>query len=285
MRVLVTGGRGQLGSELAAAFRAGDEVLATGRAELDVTDRGSVWRVCAEYKPDVVIHAAAYTNVDGCELDADRAYRENALGTQNVALACQRIGAAMTYVSTDFVFDGTKTSPYLEFDDPHPISVYGRSKMAGERYVQSLLDRHFVVRTSWLYGHGSRNFVKTILTLAEQRSEIPAVVDEVGSPTYARDLAEALVRLIQEPVYGVYHLSNEGSCSRYEYVKAILEMAGKGTRVYPVSSAEFQERFPLPAKRPAYSVLGNFCAKNALGVHLRPWQEALEDFLRSLEYR
>lgn len=281
VRVLVTGGQGQLGTELERAFR-DDEVFAVGRSEMDITDRRGVMQTVAKLGPDVLIHAGAYTNVDGCELEPDRAYRDNGLGTQNVALACRSIGAAMAYVSTDFVFDGTKGSPYLEFDETHPISVYGRSKLAGEHYVRGLLTNYYVVRTSWLYGHGRKNFVKTILSLAEQKDEIPAVVDEIGSPTYAADLAWALARLVREPVYGVYHLSNEGSCSRYEWVKAIIELAGKGTRVVPVTSAEFQERFPLPAKRPAYSVLRNFCASASLGIELRPWQEALADFLRSL---
>ncbi len=148
--------------------------------------------------------------------------------------------------------------------------------------MQSLLRKYFIVRTSWLYGHGRKNFVKSILSLAEQNDHVFGVTDEIGSPTYTADLASGIAGLVREPVYGLYHLSNESNCSRYEYVRKIIELAGKATRVIPVEAVEFQQRYPLPARRPSYSVLANFCARNALGVVLRPWQDALEDFVRSL---
>jgi dTDP-4-dehydrorhamnose reductase len=289
VRILITGAAGQLGQELRAAL-AGEEVLPVDMgaadptvAEMDITDYRRTTGVIEEFAPDVVIHGAAYTNVDGCEIDPDLAYRVNALGTQNVALACQRVDAALLYISTDYVFDGTKGTPYLEFDAPNPVSVYGRSKLAGEEYVRSLLRRFYVVRTAWLYGNGSKNFPKTILAAAARQSSLFGVVDEVGCPTWARDLAAGVAQLIRAPLYGVYHLTNEGYCSRFELVQAILELAGRSeVAITPLSAAAFNARYPLPAKRPAFTALRNYCAATALGIRLRPWREALAEFICSL---
>ncbi len=277
MRVLVTGADGQLGLELQRVLTE-VEVAAVGRSTMDVTDRNGVMETIGRFRPDVVIHAAAQTNVDGCELNPDQAYAVNALGTQNVALASAGVGAALVYVSTDYVFDGRKGAPYLEFDDPCPISVYGRSKLAGERFVQMAMTKFYIVRTAWLYGVG-RNFVKTILAAADSKRELFGVTDEIGSPTYARDLAEAIKQLIHYPVYGVYHFTNAGSCSRYEFIKAICEVANRQVSVVPVTAADFLAKNPLPAKRPASSVLRNFCASTSLGIGLRPWREALEAYI------
>ncbi|MCL5264394.1 MAG: dTDP-4-dehydrorhamnose reductase [Chloroflexi bacterium] len=279
MRILITGANGQLGLELQRTLDE-DEVLATIRDQVDIENRAAVSDAITRFRPDVVVHAAAYTNVDGCETDPDLAYRVNALGTQNVALACAQVDAAMVYVSSDYVFDGSKGAPYLEFDDPNPISTYGRSKLAGERYVQMSLRKYYIVRTAWLYGVG-KNFVRTILSLADRNGEVLAVTDEVGSPTFARDLAEAIDKLVRHPVYGIYHLTNDGSCSRHDYVKAICEAANRKVSVIPITSEEFLARHPLPARRPPFSVLHNFCASNALGIRLRPWQEALASFISS----
>ncbi|MGB9301319.1 MAG: dTDP-4-dehydrorhamnose reductase, partial [Anaerolineae bacterium] len=212
MRIVITGALGQLGRSLQEVLQ-GHELLLLDLPEHDVTDPGIISAI-GSYQPDVVIHAAAMTDVDGCELDPDSAYRINALGTRNVADACQTCHAALLYVSTDYVFDGTKGEPYLEFDDPNPLSVYGRSKLAGEVLVRDLLTRYYIVRTAWLYGPGGRNFVTKILGLAAHREDLSVVTTEVGSPTYAPDLAEAIARLIEHPLYGTYHLVNEGSCSR-----------------------------------------------------------------------
>lgn len=288
MRILITGAAGQLGRELRAVL-ARDELLpvdlgatADGIVGLDITDFRRTVALIAEFAPEVVIHGAAYTDVDGCERDPDLAYRVNALGTQNIALACQQSNAALVYLSTDYVFDGTKGAPYLEFDAVRPISVYGHSKLAGEGYVQALLRRFYVVRTAWLYGDGPKNFPKTILAAAGRQSSVFGVSDEVGSPTWARDLAAALARLIREPRYGLYHLTNEGHCSRAEYVRAILDLSGHGdVAVEPLTAAEFGARYPLPAKRPAFAALRNYCAATALGIQLRPWREALAEYLCS----
>jgi dTDP-4-dehydrorhamnose reductase len=227
----------------------------------------------ADFAPHIVIHAAAMTDVDGCELDSDAAFRVNALGTQNVALACQRCGAAIIYISTDYVFDGAKGEPYWEFDEPNPISVYGQSKLAGERTVQALLNRFYIVRTAWLYAPGGNNFVTKILQLAQERDELAVVTAEVGSPTYAPDLAVAIVQLIEHPLYGIYHLANEGSCSRYEFARKALDYAGlEGYPLHPIES------YPRPAQPPTYAPLRNFVAATQLGIILRPWEEALQAF-------
>ena len=268
MRVAITGARGQLGRALQVAL-VGQDVLCLNRPAFDIT-KAEVIDGIASLKPELVIHAAAMTDVDGCELDPEAAYRVNALGTQNVALACTCAGADIVYISTDYVFDGEKGAPYGEFDPPNPLSVYGRSKLAGEWYVRHLLARFYIVRTCWLYSDGERNFVARVLQLSEERDELRMVTTEVGSPTYAPDLADALVQLVKSRRYGVYHLVNEGHCSRYELAKAALELAGRGK--YPLHPTD---HYPRAAKVPAFSALENFCAAKGLGIALRPWREAL----------
>jgi len=276
MRIVITGALGQLGRALQEVLE-GLDLLLVDLPEHDVTDPRIAGTI-AEFQPDLVVHAAAMTDVDGCELDPDSAYRINALGTRNVAVACQTCHAAMLYVSTDYVFDGTKGEPYLEFDDLNPLSVYGRSKLAGERIVRDLVSRFYIVRTAWLYGHGGSNFVIKIAALAEERGELSVVTNEVGSPTYAADLAEAIARLIEYPLYGVYHLVNEGSCSRYELAEKILEFTGQ-SRV----TLRGVERYERPAAVPANAALRNFCAATQLGITLRPWQEALRAFFQEMD--
>ncbi len=271
MRLGITGAMGQLGRSLQEALK-GHDLFLIDLPEHDVTETRIIPTI-ADFKPDVVIHTAAMTDVDGCELNPDAAYRINGLGTQNVALACQRCGSPLVYLSTDYVFDGAKGEPYLESDQPKPISVYGRSKLAGELFVKNLLSQFYIVRTAWLYSQGAGNFVSKILELADERTEMSVVTNETGSPTYAPDLAAAIVRLIDHPLYGIYHLVNEGSCSRYEFAHRILELAGKGD--FPLHPAESYDR---PAKVPANAVLRNFSAATKLGITLRSWDEALRAY-------
>ncbi|HVC35443.1 MAG TPA: dTDP-4-dehydrorhamnose reductase [Chloroflexota bacterium] len=279
MRIFVTGAAGQLGSELPRAF-AGHDIIPGTRPGFDLTDERSVRAAIEQAQPALVVHAGAYTDVDGCERDPERAYQVNALGTRYIALAARAAGAALVAVSTDYVFDGTKGEPYLEWDDPHPLSVYGRSKLAGEREALSLHDRCYVVRTSWVYSPRGRNFVRTILRLASERPTLTVVDDERGGPTLAADLAEAIAKLVERPVYGSYHFSNAGSCSRYELARHTIALAGLTAEVVPVSTAEYLSRYPLPAQRPANSTLRNL-AGAALGIELPPWEDALQRFLRS----
>jgi len=271
VRLTITGAWGQLGRSLQESLK-GHDLLLIDLPEYDVTDAGIIPAI-GDFEPDLVIHTAAMTDVDGCELNPEAAHKVNALGTRNVALACQRCDAPILYISTDYIFDGTKEEPYLESDEPNPINVYGRSKLDGEGFVRDLVNRYYIVRTAWLYAQGGDNFVNKILGLAEERNELSVVTNEVGSPTYGPDLAHAISRLIEHPLYGVYHLVNEGSCSRYEFAAKILELASKGD--FPLHPAETYAR---PSRVPANAALRNFCAATQLGIILRPWEEALRAY-------
>jgi len=272
VRIVITGSAGQLGQALQATLGS-EDLLLLDLPEYDIANYQQMQEVIVPFHPQVVVHTAAFTNVDQCELEPETAYRVNALGTQNVALACQRCDATMVYISTDYVFDGTKGEPYWEWDTPNPQSVYGRSKLAGEYYTQTLLPKFYIVRTAWLYSRTGKNFVKNVVRLAEERDQLYYVTDEVGSPTYAPDLAEALCKLIAHPLYGIYHFTNTGVCSRYEWAKAILELSGRPD--YPILPMKGYQR---PAKVPARCELRNFCGATQLGITLRPWREALEDY-------
>ena len=274
MRIVITGHKGQLGRALQEVLQ-GETLFGLDLPQHDITDGQATARAIADFAPQVVIHAAAMTNVDGCERDPDAAYRINGLGAQNVALACQKCGAAMVCVSTNEVFDGTKGEPYLEFDQPHPINIYGRSKLAGELITQALLNRFYIVRTAWLYAQGGNNFVTKMISLADERGELRVVNDEVSSPTYAPDLAEAIAKLIRTDHYGIYHFTNEGVCSRYDFAVKILELAGRGhVPVHPITSDQYARASTPPLCAP----IRNFCAATTLGINLRPWEEALQAY-------
>ncbi|NLF00499.1 MAG: dTDP-4-dehydrorhamnose reductase [Anaerolineales bacterium] len=282
MRIFITGYKGQLGRALYQAL-ADHTLEGADLPELDITDRAAISAAIARFTPDAVIHTAAWTNVDGCAKDPDEAYRANALGTQSVALACAAQGCAMLHVSTNEVFDGAASLPYREWQAPNPINAYGSSKAAGEWYVRHLLTRFYIVRTAWLYAAGGRNFPHRMLQLADdvRAGKLPAlrvVTDEVSNPTYTPDLAEALARLVQSEAYGVYHLTNEGYCSRYDFACAILALGGRSDApVEPISLAEFQ-RASTP---PPFAPLANTAAA-ALGICLRSWRDALAEFLQDV---
>jgi dTDP-4-dehydrorhamnose reductase len=274
VRIAITGGRGQLGRELVRVLAASHETIILDVPECDVTKPSEIDCIC-DLAPDLVIHAAAMTDVDGCARDPLAAFRTNALGTQNVALACQRSNAVMLYISTNEVFDGTKGSPYLELDEPRAINPYGASKLAGERYVQMLLHRFYIVRTAWLYALGGNNFPSKMIALAKEKGRLAIVDDEIGNPTYAPDLARAIADLIDTNHFGIYHLIGDGIASRYDWVERILQLAGLGgialTRIRLADYA----RASTP---PPYGALANFAASTLLGIKLRPWQTALEEY-------
>jgi dTDP-4-dehydrorhamnose reductase len=272
MRIVITGSAGQLGQALQATLT-GHDLLLIDLPDHDITNYEQTREAIISFHPKAIIHAAAMTDVDGCERQPEMAYRVNGLGTQNVALACQHCDATMLYVSTDYVFDGTKAGAYWEWDQPNPQSVYGRSKLAGEYYAQALLRKFYIVRTAWLYSRTGNSFVNKLLRLANERDELHYVTDEVGSPTYAPDLATALSRLITQPLYGIYHFTNTGTCSRYEWAEAVLELAGRPD--YPLYPMQGYKR---AAKVPARCELHNFCGASQLGITLRPWRVALEDY-------
>ena len=273
MKVFLTGVSGQLGRALVPRL-VGHDVTAPSESQADVTS-ASVVDVIARAEPDVVIHTAAYTDVDGAEAHPDLAFAVNARGSRHVAEGAARVGARLIAVSTDYVYDGAKPTPYREDDATAPLGVYGRSKLEGEREMLKVLDGTLILRTAWLYGRG-KNFVETILRLAAERDELRVVDDQVGSPTSASDLASAIVSLLAKPCAGVYHAVNSGTCSWYVFAREILALSGLERRVVPISSAELKR----PAPRPANSVLD--CSKlRSLGITMRPWREALVDYLRA----
>lgn len=274
MRIFITGFSGQLGQALATAL-AGETLYGPDHRTLDITDLAATQRAISDFAPDVVIHAAAMTQVDECALHPERAYRVNALGTRNVALACQITGATLAYISTNEVFNGFKTEPYWEYDLPDPINAYGRSKLAGEWFTQTLLQRFYIIRTAWLYSHTGSNFLHKILRLADERGALQVVTDEVSSPTYAPDLAQAIAQLIRTECYGIYHLVNEGACSRFALARRALELTGRQhVTIQPISRFQYRR----PSTPPAYTALRNFAGAE-LGIRLRPWEEALAEFL------
>lgn len=276
MRILLTGAKGMLGTDLMDVLSRDHQVTGVDIDDFDITDAAQAKANILSIDPEFVIHPAAYTDVDGCETNAELAYRVNAIGTQNIALACQQIDVPMLYLSTDFIFDGRKTSPYLEWDHPNPLSVYGASKYAGEYFVSHLLQKYYIVRIAWLYGGHGKNFVKTILRLAEERDKLQVVDDQVGSPTYTVDVADGISMLINSGQYGIYHMVNQGEVSWYGFAKKILELSGNDrVIVEPITS----DKLERPATRPAYSVLRNFALELTIGDHMRPWEDALGEFM------
>lgn len=295
MKVLVTGANGQLGTDLCKALR-DLELIPLTHKDIEITDMSSVKHTFGKYKPDIIINTAAYVRVDDCEDEKDKAFRANALGVRNVAVVAQELEAKLIHISTDYVFGGDQPStiksstiqpvpksprPYTEFDTPIPLSIYGRSKLAGENLVRHFCLRHFIIRSSALFGiAGSSgkggNFVETILELGKERDELTVVGDQVFSPSYTKDLAKKIVQIISTEYYGIFHITNRGSCSWHEFAEEILKQAGLKTPVIPISS----DQYPQKARRPFYSVLDNYHLR-LLGMDdMRPWQEALADYLR-----
>ncbi len=279
MKILLAGHKGQLGRRLLSQLAA-YQVTGIDLPDHDITNRDGVIALVRDVAPNLIINAAAMTDVDGCARDPALAYRANGLGPQNLALAAADVGAEMLQVSTNEVFDGRATAPYHEWHTTNPINAYGLSKLAGEWYTQRLLTRFYIVRASWFYAAGGRNFPHRIIQLADERGRLRVVTDEVGSPTYVDDLAAAIAQLITTHAYGIYHLVNEGQASRYEFACEILRISGRAAvPVEPITSDQF-ERASTP---PPYAPLANNAAA-ALGIRLRPWQDALAEFLRETGY-
>lgn len=290
MRILITGAKGGLGQALTEILTSSNPAVngilhnssaelptldLTDLDELDVTSYRAVLDYVTANPPVLVIHCAALTNVDRCAQEPDEALRANAVGTKNLALACQKVGAALCYISTNEVFDGESGSPYLEYAPQHPANPYGYSKWVGEQAVRELLPQHYIARTSWLFAHTGRNFLQRIVGLAREGKALSVVTDEVACPTYVPDLAAAIVQLVATGCYGTYHLVNEGYVSRYAFARHILD--AYDLHDYPIRPIT-RAQYPRPSRPPAYSVLRNFFAAQ-LGVKLRPWQEALAAFV------
>lgn len=276
MRILITGANGQLGRQLVEVLQNNHEVAGYGRNELDITNADQTAHRIKDFHPDLIIHTAALTKVDYCAENPDEALWVNGYGTQHVAYAAREVGATLVYVSTNEVFDGQNTGVYLEHDRTNPINPYGYSKWVGEQIVMQLLRKYFIVRVSWLFGHGGRNFIHTMRRLAGEYDKLRVVVNEVATPTYVDDFVDALVQLIDTPYYGVYHLVNEGRASRWTFARHILDLSGYEDKVIEqIAAAEF----PRPSTPPEYAVLRNFAGAQR-GIVLRDWRDAVADFLQ-----
>lgn len=276
MKVLVTGANGQLGYDVINRLDAeGVEYLGTDIDTLDITNQEEVNRFIRNYNPDVIIHCAAYTAVDKAEHERELCYAINVLGTRYMAEVCGKIGAKMVYISTDYVFDGEGIEPFEVTDKPDPINYYGQTKYEGELEVQKCFDKYFIVRISWVFGINGNNFVKTMLRLGNERDEVSVVVDQIGSPTYTYDLAELLVEMIQTEKYGIYHATNEGYCSWYEFTCEIYRQAGLDVKVNSLKT----EEYPTIAKRPKNSRLSKANTRVCFDTKLKPWENALRRFL------
>jgi dTDP-4-dehydrorhamnose reductase len=276
MKVVVTGAAGQLGQDvLLELARKNHQAFGTDREKLDITNEVDVNAFINEVKPDVILHCAAYTNVDAAEENEEVAYQINAAGTEYLAKAAKQNGAKMLYISTDYVFDGTATEPY-EVDEPtKPLGAYGRTKLAGEKLLQKHLAEFFIVRTAWVFGIYGNNFVKTMIRLGKERGEVGVVHDQVGSPTYTVDLAKFMVELMETEKYGIYHATNSGICSWYEFAVEIFKQSDMKVTVNPLTS----DQFPRPAARPKYSVLSKKMIVQQGLSPLRDWKEALAAYL------
>ncbi|HJW86055.1 MAG TPA: dTDP-4-dehydrorhamnose reductase [Candidatus Brocadiaceae bacterium] len=283
MKILVTGARGMLGrylvgmlSKLPVAGNVGLEVTATDREQLDITHPQNTSRFISDCKPDVIVNCAAFTNVDACETQVSDAFAVNATGAKSIAMAGKEVGAKIVHISTDYVFDGSKMDSYCETDKPNPLSVYGKSKLEGELAIQEIADNYAILRTAWVFGPYRRNFVTAILDRGKKDRKVSVVTDQHGSPTYTADLSQAVWNVISQDVRGLCHFTNTGKCSRYDWAKKIFELTGEQVSVLPMKTADYKRAAVVPQN----SALN--CAKYMLatGHKIRPWQEALEEYLQ-----
>ena len=280
MRIMVTGANGQLGYDCVAEARhRGYEIYGLGRTELDITDQKAILERIGAIKPDAILHCAAWTTVDGAEDQPEVCRKINADGTRNIAEAAKAADAKLLYISTDYVFDGSGETPWKETDEPHPLNVYGRSKLAGEEAVRSIADRHFIVRTSWLYGVHGKNFVKTILRIGRECDTVRVVNDQIGTPTCSADLARLIVDMAETDSYGTYHAVNTGGyISWYDFTKEIFALAGIDSKVIPVSSEEYGAK----AIRPKNSRMDTGKSVEAGFTPLPDWKDALTRYMKEL---
>lgn len=292
MRILITGCRGQLGTELLKQLAAGRSELGPLPAicngayvkgvdidDFDLSDKAAVYEHLDEESYNLVVNCAAFTNVDGCEASPDAAYAANAIAVRNLAEACGRTETKLVHLSTDYVFDGAADTPYREYDLPAPRTVYGKTKLAGEQFALQRCRRCFIIRTQWLYGYHGKNFVKTIMQAAREKGSVMVVNDQFGCPTNAVDVAHHILKIAASDRYGVYHCANHGVASWYEFTRKIVRLAGIDAEVRPCTTAEF----PRPAPRPAYSALDNMVLRITAGDGMRSWQDAVAAYIKNLD--
>lgn len=276
MKVLVTGATGQLGTDISKELEKREiEYAGINSRDCDITSLKAVERVISNISPEIIIHCAAYTAVDKAEEEAEKCYMINGKGTENVVKVCKELGITLVYISTDYVFDGTGERPWRVDDERFPMSVYGKSKYMGEKAVEEILKKYFIIRVSWIYGKHGSNFVKAILKKSETEPCIKVVADQIGTPTYTADIAKTIVEIIKTDKYGVYHVANEGYCSWYEFARSVFEKVGRDVEVLPIASEEYSAK----AKRPLNSRLDkSVLVENGFSL-LPSWEDALERFL------
>ena len=282
MKILLLGHKGMLGSDLLTQMSLHHEVVGMDKEEIDITSADDCAKAIEQTAPQIVINAAGYTNVDGCETAKEECFAVNAEALKNIAVACHRKNIRIIHFSTDYVFNGTGSAPYKEDDDCDPINTYGASKLAGERYLQTLAQNYIIIRTAWLYGVNGKNFVRTILEKAKTTPRLTVVDDQLGSPTHTKDLAAAVDILIEKNAQGIFHVTNRGSCSWYQFAVKILQESGiENVEVSPIKS----DQLARTAKRPAYSVLSMQKFISTTGKVMQPWQLGLKDYLESVKAR
>lgn len=296
MKIMITGSHGQLGNELQSIIKSGKseigeiskeyqtaELLPVDIDTLDITDFAATEKYVLENKPDVIINCAAMTNVDGCESNYEAAFKVNALGVKNLAVAAEKVNAKFIQISTDYVFAGVGEKPFAEWDKIDPQSIYGASKALGEKYAMSFCTRTFIVRTAWLYGYIGKNFVKTVRRVLKEKGGMTVVNDQFGNPTSANDLAHHLLKLALTEEYGIYHCTGEGECSWYDFASKIAELSGYAGAVKPCSTEWYNTTYNVPTKRPAYSSLQNLALSCTVGNEMRDWQIAIKEYISKVE--
>lgn len=282
-KILVTGAKGQLGKKIIELFGNEYELVLTDADDMDITDKDKVFEVVGREKPDYIIHGAAYTRVDDAEEKIDLCRKINAEGSKNIALAAKENDTTLLYISTDFVFDGSKNTPFNEEDPTHPESVYAQTKLEGENFVRDICSKYYILRTAWLFGelpegHPGTNFVEAMLELSKERDSLNVVSDQIGSPTYTGDLVTAIKLIIEKKIpYGTYHVSGTGEASWYDFAKEIFAQTNTKIDLKPIPSKDY----PQKAKRPSYSYMDKTKIENALGIKIRPWQEMLKEYLKA----
>lgn len=290
MKVLITGAKGQLGKQITNILKSGQseigklpkeyenvEIIGVDVDVLDITDINAVRSYLTDVKPEIIINCAAYTNVDACESNEDLAFKINALGPRNLAIISNEVNAKLVHVSTDYVFSGEGTVPFKEYDETIPVSVYGKTKLAGEKFVREIADKYYIIRTAWLYGYEGSNFVYTIIKAGKEKGYLTVVDDQRGNPTNAEDLAHHMLKVAVTEEYGTYHCTGTGECSWYDFASKIIEFSNIDCKVDPVTSNDYVRA----AKRPSYSSLDNMMLRVTVGDEMRNWEDALKVFLNN----
>lgn len=294
IKILVTGAKGQLGSQIIETLRKGyskigkiddsytnADIIGIDIKDLDITNLNDTIEFINQIKPDIIISPAAYTNVDACEANCDDAFKVNAIGARNMAIAAENVGAKLIHISTDYVFKGDGKTPYREYDVPDPVSVYGKSKLLGEKYVEKFCSKYFIIRTAWLYGYNGKNFVKTIMKAGLDKGHLDVVDDQRGNPTNAEDLAHHILKIAITDEYGIYHCTGNGECSWYDFACKIIEYSRINCTVSPIKS----DKLNRAAKRPSYSSLDNMMLRCTVGDEMRDWDTALKMFIENIKGR